>query len=66
MKLRYLTVMNHVTAEQVKRFAEVNQLSLMQAKAHLEDKSPTRLQYLPDGGTALDWTDVPFVTEYRV
>jgi hypothetical protein len=57
--------MNHVTAETVHQYAIENQLSRMDAKALLEKRTTTVLQYCPDGGTNQDWTNVPHVTEYR-
>jgi len=65
MKLRYHTIQSKVNAEEVKLFAHTNQLTLMEAKKRLEDKTTTVLQYLPDGGTAQDWIDVPYIVEYR-
>ena len=65
MRLRWLTVMNHVTAEMVHQYAIENQVRLMDAKKLLEKKTTTVLQYCPDGGTNQDWTDVPHVIEYR-
>lgn len=62
-KFRYYTIKTHVTAEQVKRYATMNQLSLMQAKRLLEKETATILQYW-DGQT-MEWIDVPYVTEYR-
>jgi len=63
MKLRYHTLQNPVNAEEVRLFAHTNQLSMMEAKKRLEDKTPTVLQYWD--GHAEEWINVPYVTEYR-
>ena len=65
MRLRWLTVKTHVDSTMVREYATVNSLSMMQAKKMLENECGPRLQYCPEGGTNLDWTDVPYVTEYR-
>lgn len=63
MKLRYHTIQSKVNAEEVKLFAHTNQLTLMDAKRRLEDKTTTVLQYWD--GHAEEWVNVPYVTEYR-
>ena len=62
MKLRHLTIQNHVTAETVKNYAHENQLTLMEAKRMLEAKSTTVLQFTNGLG---EWVTVPHVVEYR-
>lgn len=63
MKLRYHTIQSKVNAEEVKLFAHTNQLTLMDAKKRLEDKTTTMLQYWD--GHAEEWVNVPYVVEYR-
>jgi hypothetical protein len=63
VKLRYFTMQNRVTAESVKEYARANDLSLMDAKRRLENKSSTNLQYWD--GHLMEWVTVPYVTEYR-
>ena len=63
MKLRYHTIQSKVNAEEVQLFAHTNQLTLMDAKKRLEDKTPTILQYWD--GHLEEWVNVPYVTEYR-
>lgn len=65
MRLRWLTLQNKIDSQVVRQFAADNQLNLMQAKKMLEDKCGPVLQYCPPGGTNLDWTTIPHVTEYR-
>lgn len=65
MRLRWLTIKTKVDSAMVREYATVNSLNMMQAKKLLEDERGPVLQYCPDGGTNLDWTDVPHVTEYR-
>lgn len=65
MRLRWLTIKTKVDSAMVREYATVNSLSMMQAKKLLEDERGPVLQYCPEGGTNLDWTDVPHVTEYR-
>jgi hypothetical protein len=63
MKLRYHTLQNPINAAEVQLFAHTNQLSMMEAKKRLEDKTATVLQYWD--GHAEEWINVPYVTEYR-
>ena len=63
MKLRYHTIQSKVNAEEVRLFAHTNQLTLMDAKKRLEDKTTTILQYWD--GHLEEWVNVPYVTEYR-
>lgn len=65
MRLRWLTIKTKVDSAMVREYATVNSLNMMQAKKLLEDERGPVLQYCPNGGTNLDWTDVPHVTEYR-
>ena len=62
MKLRYLTIKTHVTAEEVSTYAHENQLTLMQAKNLLEKKTAPMLQYWD--GQLMDWVIVPYETEF--
>lgn len=63
MKLRYLTIQNPVNAETVALFASTNQLTKMEAKRLLEDKTTTVLQYWD--GHSEEWITVPHIVEYR-
>ena len=65
MRLRWLTIKTKVDSAMVREYATVNSLNMMQAKKLLEDERGPVLQYCPNGGTNLDWVDVPHVTEYR-
>lgn len=61
MKLRWLTMMNNVSRDEVVEYARTNQLSLPQAKDMLQDVTRPILQYETENG----WYDVPHVVEYR-
>ena len=63
MKLRYYSQESRISADEVKLFAATNQLSLMDAKKRLENKSGYSLQYWD--GHLEQWVNVPYVTEYR-
>ncbi len=61
-QLRWLTVMNRVTAEDVAAERVRTDEPVMKIKARLEDRTATVLQQLDD---AMCWVDVPHVVQYR-
>jgi hypothetical protein len=63
-KLRWYVTSNKVTKEDIVKYREEADVSLMEAKRILEDCRPPRLQYLLFGGEMGNarWVDVP--TEY--
>jgi hypothetical protein len=63
MKLRYYSQENKISREEVELFAATNQLSMMDAKQRLQNKSGYCLQYWD--GHLEQWFNVPYVTEYR-
>lgn len=67
MKLRYVTYKNRVTANEVHNYAVTKDLSLMEAKAALVNKSEPLLQvwvtYDQFGNGT--WENIEHVTEYR-
>lgn len=66
IQLRWLTVETHVTGEQVRAYAQENQLSMMDAKERLQDRMGPVLQYRKVGPyDRAVWYDVPHVKEYR-
>lgn len=61
MKLRWYSTKNHVTSEQVRAYSQENQVSTMEAKDKLVNRTGPRLQYWD--GHSMEWIDVPYVME---
>ena len=67
-KMRWLVKRNKVTAEQVKKYAEENDVSMLAAKMLLAKETTPVLQYWDDGGSLAvmgggEWKDVPYIVE---
>ena len=67
-KMRWLVKRNKVTAEQVKKYAEENDVSMLAAKMLLAKETTPVLQYWDDGGSLAvmgggEWRDVPYIVE---
>lgn len=66
-KLRWIVKKNKVTAEQVRKYAEENDVSMMAAKMLLAKETAPVLQYWDDGGSFAvmtgEWKDVPYIVE---
>ena len=63
MKVRYVTRLNRVTAEQVAEYAKQNNEPRLWVKQRLENKVGPVLQYWDEADQA--WVDAESVTEYR-
>ena len=67
-KMRWIVKRNKVTAEQVKKYAEENDVSMLAAKMLLAKETTPVLQYWDDGGSLAvmgggEWRDVPYIVE---
>ena len=67
-KMRWIVKRNKVTAEQVKKYAEENDVSMLAAKMLLAKETTPVLQYWDDGGSLAvmgggEWKDVPYIVE---
>ena len=66
--MRWIVKRNKVTAEQVKKYAEENDVSMLAAKMLLAKETTPVLQYWDDGGSLAvmgggEWRDVPYIVE---
>ena len=59
MKLRYYSCRFAVTTAEVRKHREEHQLTLLEAKRQLEQRTPVRLQYF-DGN---DWVNIEHVED---
>ena len=67
-KMRWFVKKNKVTTEQVIKYAEENDVSMMAAKMLLTKETTPVLQYWDDGGSLAvmgggEWKDVPYIVE---
>lgn len=62
MKLRYLTTMRNVTAEEVESYAREHNLPKMMVKQTLQNKVGPVLEYYDEDTKT--WYEVKHVTEY--
>lgn len=62
MQLRWLITTNKITADDLRKFRLTSDMSFIDARRSLENRTEPVLQYMTVCG---EWADVPTAVEYR-